>query len=142
TGCSSTTRTRSGGVGMSGAYPLRGPHVTVTGYSFPGRLTLALKCGCAQAARLLHPKLARGRIGEVVVHSAGVRPAVDDGYDQDPAAVPERHVRTAREALVGDPKRAMGEHDAARRAVAEEAGPVPGGAGRLVVRRAGLLAAL
>src|SRR3954466_7113791 len=66
-------------------------------------------------------QLAGGRGGEVVLAPAHVGPAVDDRNAHDAAAVAERHLRAARERLVGHAQRARLQRSAAAQLVAEKA---------------------
>src|SRR4051794_16547078 len=111
---------------LSGDPPFRGGSCSVAEW------------GGTETARLGHPQLARGCLSEVVVDPTGVRPSIDDGHDDCVPVVTKRHFRAAGQSLVGDPERVMRERGAAGGLMAEEAGAVPRGPYRPVIRGRGL----
>src|SRR3954452_22329794 len=76
--------------------------------------------GRAEAQLLLR------RRGQVELAPGDVRAAVDDADPDAAPVVAERHLRAARERLVGDAHHAVGQPATAPEAAAVEAGPVPG----------------
>src|SRR5215216_7054647 len=68
-----------------------------------------------------------GRLGQVVLAPADVRPAIDHRHAHLAVAALERDHRAARQRLVRDAEAAGVERAAAARAVAVETGPVPRG---------------
>src|SRR3954466_13888160 len=73
------------------------------------------------------PQAVRGRLGEVVLATGHVRPAVDDPDAHDAPMVAERDLGTAGERLVRAPEVAGVERAAAAEVPAVQAGPVPRG---------------